>query len=123
MATSKETLKIAVKIMKRIRRSWEMYEDECAEYAKQGYRPHYCFHGVDQWTDYDNICGWCEEVGNGWDYVQALKQALAEAEAAVEAKQKRVDLLITVQVQKMPVEDWGKLLEWAHEPLAKYDEL
>lgn len=123
MATDKATLKLAAKIMKRIRRSWEMYENECEDWAKQGYRPHYCFHGTDQWTDYDNICGWCEEYGNHWEYSLALRQALDEATAAREAKQKRVDLLISCQIQKMPVEDWGKLMVWAHEPLAKYDEL
>ena len=39
----------------------EQYERECREYAADGYRPHYCLHGVNLWTDYDNICGWCEE--------------------------------------------------------------
>lgn len=34
---------------------------EEASYAEDGYRPHYCIHGTNQWTDYDNICGGCEE--------------------------------------------------------------
>lgn len=123
MATDQNTLKLAAKIMKRMRRQWEMYEEDCADAAKQGFRPHYCFHGTNQWTDYDNICGWCEEYGNSWDYELALRQALDEAKAALEAKQKRVDLLISCQIQKMPVGDWGNLMTWAHEPLAKYDEL
>lgn len=24
-------------------------------------RPHYCVHGTNQWTDYDNICHYCED--------------------------------------------------------------
>ena len=38
-----------------------VYERECKEYAEQGYRPHYCRHGVNLWVDYDPICGYCEE--------------------------------------------------------------
>lgn len=30
-------------------------------YADQGYRPRYCIHGTNLWTDYDNICGGCED--------------------------------------------------------------
>jgi len=26
-----------------------------------GYRSHYCVHGTNNWTDYDNICGPCED--------------------------------------------------------------
>jgi hypothetical protein len=37
------------------------YERECAEYREQGYGPHYCIHGTNLWTDYDNICGGCED--------------------------------------------------------------
>jgi hypothetical protein len=122
MATDKATLKLALKILKRIRGQWDAYEQECAEYLKEGFRPHYCFHGTNLWTDYDNICGWCEEYGNSWSYELAMRQSLDEARAAIEAKQKRVDLLISMRIGKVPVEDWGKLMIWAHEPLAPYDE-
>jgi hypothetical protein len=123
MATDKSTLKLALKIMKRLRRQWEMYLEDCEEWRKDGHRPHYCFHGTNQWTDYDNICGWCEEYGNYWNYGMAARQALNEATEAQEAKAKRVSLLIDIRNAKLPVEDWGKLMVWAHEPLAKYDEL
>jgi hypothetical protein len=98
MATDKATLKLAAKILKRIRGQWDAYEQECAEYLKEGFRPHYCFHGTNLWTDYDNICGWCEEYGNHWSYEMAMRQALDEARAAQEAKQKRVDLILYYEV-------------------------
>lgn len=28
---------------------------------KDGYRPSHCFHGTNLWTDYDPICGYCED--------------------------------------------------------------
>lgn len=36
-------------------------EAEEASYREQGFRSHYCIHGTNQWTDYDNICGGCED--------------------------------------------------------------
>ena len=37
------------------------YAAEVAEYRDLGYRARYCPHGMNQWVDYDNICGPCEE--------------------------------------------------------------
>jgi hypothetical protein len=34
---------------------------DAAEDRRNGYRPHYCLHGKSNWTDYDNICGGCED--------------------------------------------------------------
>lgn len=28
---------------------------------KDGHRPSHCFHGTNLWTDYDPICGYCED--------------------------------------------------------------
>lgn len=40
---------------------YEAYLEQCQEDREKGYRPHYCEHGTNQWTDYDNICGHCED--------------------------------------------------------------
>lgn len=37
------------------------YLEECAEYRARGHRHNYCFHGVNQWVDYDCACGACED--------------------------------------------------------------
>lgn len=39
----------------------EEYLREVEEAYEEGFRPHYCFHGTNLWTDYDPICGYCEE--------------------------------------------------------------
>lgn len=36
------------------------YNEMVEDCAKHGYRAQYCIHGTNQWTDYDNICGHCE---------------------------------------------------------------
>lgn len=46
------------------------YEADCAHDREQGHRPHYCIHGTNQWTDYDNICGGCEDGLTVWDMAE-----------------------------------------------------
>ena len=42
-------------------RDAKAYLKECREERQHGHRPHSCYHGTNLWTDYDNICGPCEE--------------------------------------------------------------
>jgi hypothetical protein len=52
---------------------WASYEADCEQDRKEGHRPHYCFHGMSQWTDYDNICGACEDgYGYSWESMVPL---------------------------------------------------
>lgn len=58
----------------------EDYNEMLADCAKHGYRAQYCIHGTNQWTDYDNICGHCE---NGHDprnqtFTDVLRDTLDE---------------------------------------------
>jgi hypothetical protein len=46
------------------------YEEDCAVDRREGHRPHYCIHGTNQWTDYDNICGGCEDSLTVWDMAE-----------------------------------------------------
>lgn len=40
---------------------------DAAEARAEGFRPHYCVHGTNLWTDYDPMCYGCEEHGfNGF---------------------------------------------------------
>lgn len=78
------TLTLARTYLNDERRMFADFEEECAEYARQGFRPHFCVHGTDQWTDYDNICGPCEDGQGSWDYVSAAGRAIARAKAARE---------------------------------------
>ena len=67
---------IVLNLKARARRLAEEYEAECAEDYRQGHRPHYCRHGTNQWTDYDNICGSCENGDSALDvYYEALALA------------------------------------------------
>ena len=61
LAQHKLYLHMAVAYMRRLTERRRMYEEECERDARNGHRAHYCIHGTNQWTDYDNICGPCEE--------------------------------------------------------------
>jgi len=52
---------IALAALKRLRSRYAVYLEYCADMRREGYAPHYCFHGTNLWTDYDNICGPCED--------------------------------------------------------------
>lgn len=69
----KRLIDLAAHALKRIKAREVEYEEECREDARQGYRAHYCIHGMNLWVDWDPICGYCEE-GLG-AYEQALSYA------------------------------------------------
>lgn len=73
--------KMALKIVEQYRDQYAEYERDCESDRERGYRAHYCEHGTNQWTDYDNICGGCEEgltlAYGPWKYERALSEAKA----------------------------------------------
>lgn len=58
---NKTMLRIAMALSARYEADYADYLAECESYRARGQRPHYCEHGTNQWTDYDNICGGCED--------------------------------------------------------------
>ena len=83
-AQRKLMLLTAVAYMRALNERRHMYEEECERDARNGYRAHYCIHGTNQWTDYDNICGPCE------DGYTDRELALMEAHAAVSDYMRRL---------------------------------
>ena len=79
------------------RKLWANYCEylaECeADYAN-GHRAHYCEHGSNNWTDYDNICGYCEDGISMRNGVTRRQYAIAEAKERV-AKFERATRAIT----------------------------
>lgn len=57
----KHVLKLALKIYRRMTEHYAAYELECAADLRNGHRPSHCEHGTYLWTDYDPICGQCED--------------------------------------------------------------
>lgn len=89
---------------------------EVAYHAENGHRPQHCIHGTNQWTDYDNICGGCE------DGVTMLNMAVRDAADAVSEQTKRIKWaqgaphILTPEVR-------NSIWEWAFEPVMRYSHL
>lgn len=106
--------KLAVALLGRSRRQYAEYLAECEEDRRNGYRPHYCRHGVSMWVDYDCACGMCEDEGNYWDYLTEMNHARNTVYAAKRTMGERVDALVRISVLGG---DISPLTEWASEPM------
>lgn len=74
--------------------AFEEYEEDCRYDATNHHRSHYCVHGVNQWTDYDNICGQCEDgLTTIHDYMPLLRH---EALTAARQFWAEVDQLVKI---------------------------
>lgn len=117
--TPKHVLETAKIILDRYRASWAEYSEECEQAYREGFRPHYCFHGVNMWVDYDCACGMCEEYGNSWDYEVYACMAIDEAKRSWAEHEKRLQMLIELMKMNAPIQT-AELGKWATEPIARY---
>lgn len=74
---------LAVQLMAEYAASYAAYERDCESDRERGYRPHYCEHGISLWTEYDNICGGCEDGISMGDPAQRRERALNEAKERI----------------------------------------
>lgn len=105
--TNTMAVRLALRHLRRIKARRAAYEEECREWARQGYRPHYCIHGTNQWTDYDNICGPCEESLT--DYELALQLGHADYREF----RRRLEVCTHAREAGVPDEIFDRLGEWS----------
>lgn len=108
---------LALQILNGYRARWAAYEYSCELDRKDGHTPHYCFHGMSRWTDYDNICGQCEDYGNHWDYVLYASMALDEAKRRYAETRKRESMLMELMRMGAPAKEVLALGEWSQEQM------
>lgn len=60
MAT-RSVLRLAAAIARDLEAGYRDYLEACESYRRDGYRPAHCEHGTSLWTEWDNICGPCED--------------------------------------------------------------
>lgn len=85
-------------------------DDRPYNYGGKGYTFPYCEHGTSRWTDYDNICGGCED---GYSIYQL---ALWSAQEKVAEYSKRIDWLVSAP-SSLGWERKRDLIDWACEPI------
>lgn len=80
------------------------YLAEAEEMRAEGYRMPTCFHGTNQWVDYDAICGGCEDgaVNQYSTVAEVLAEARdrAEAQEYREGQQRELDHVMALMVQR-----------------------
>jgi hypothetical protein len=113
---------VALPILAGLKAREREYAEECAQWSRQGYRPHYCIHGTNLWVDYDNICAGCE------DGRSVYEQALDGAHAAIAESNRRRDVMSAMLIaaieacapaaSDVPQQAIDALVEWALEPVA-----
>lgn len=75
----------------------------------RGYSYPYCPHGMSRWTDYDNICGGCE------DSLSAIKRAQALARSALCEYERRFEVFRVASIARVPQDVRDSLLAWVFE--------
>lgn len=80
-------------------------------FGGKGYSFPYCPHGSSNWTDYDNICGPCED---GYSIYQL---ALWSAQEKVAKMNERVDWMTNAPSSLRHTEMYRELLDWALSPI------
>lgn len=118
-ANKSTAVKLAAIVLRNARAQWAEYQAECDEAYSDGYRPHYCRHGVNLWTDYDPMCGACEDGRGYWDYPAECAEALDTAKRAIAECDRRQELAHAVIVEpRMSATVISELMTWILAPMS-----
>ena len=90
----------------------------------RGYSFPHCIHGTSRHTDYDNICGGCEDGDGYWNYARELDAAYRDATWAQKQATRRSQSVLRffgeVDVHSLPDDVRSGLLDWVTEPTSKF---
>lgn len=120
---SSKKMKLALLLLQERRAHFAAWEEQCAEERKQGYRPSACVHGTNNWTDYDNICGPCEDGLGWWNFQTQALDCLNEAEGVEHRVRERIkvagDMANMDARHRTPGHDlipWHQVADWVNLP-------
>lgn len=116
MALNATVAKLAVTELARVRAMYAAHEEHAEECHRQGFRAHYCAHGVNMWTDYDAICGECEGGRQRFHYLEEAETALGYAKWRYSQMTERLELVTALGAAGGPVS--AELAAWVTEPIA-----
>ena len=120
----RETHKRALDYLHAIKSRWNAYQEEVdawyrhGEGKTEGYRFPYCFHGTSQWTDWDNICGGCEDSFNGYNPMAFYRWALDKAHQDYHEHKRRSEWLCNAPADLYGNQDlYRSIIDWCMEPI------
>lgn len=116
MALNATVAKLAVTKLAEVRNMYAEHDEHKRECYNAGHRPHYCAHGVNQWTDYDAMCGECEDGRSYFDYEREALDAIAYAKAQQAKMEVRLNAVVALSAMGAPISD--DLAAWVAAPMS-----
>lgn len=116
-AQKSKIMSVAKRHLDAYRAQFAAHEVEKREAWARGEMLHYCVHGTNLWTDYDPMCGPCEDGYGYWDYLTFAGLALAEAKADYVRFEERLSLYVKLSNMGAPADALFSLTEWVSEPV------
>ena len=130
---AKDWQHLAIHLMRKSEAAYAAYEADVNDWYRngdgrptreggRGYAYPTCFHGSSRWTDYDNICGGCEEGFGHFNYLNELGVAKEMAKDAFLEMSKRIELYVDLDYKtrygSLPVTyETEALVNWVSEPI------
>lgn len=120
----KTVLKRALQYVAMMKRRWSQYQEEVdiwyrsGEGKTRGYTFPECFHGASLWTDYDNICGGCEDGFNGYNPLEFYRWAFNKAMRDYREMRKRSNWFCSAPPELFADEVlYRRIIDWCMEPV------
>lgn len=116
----RKIMKLALELLQLERAKYAAHEEEVRNWyrsgdGRNGYRFPVCIHGSSLITDYDNICGGCEDGYTYFEYERDAREAIDRARRAVKVYYDRVEIALTLQ--GMGYDKPMSIIKWAEEAL------
>lgn len=110
-------LKLALELLKARRAEFAQHDELTEECYRKGYSVSHCIHGTSLWTDYDPMCGPCEDGYGYWDYQLHAEDVLGLVRSARRECVKRQRMVADLMVMGAPVT--GEMVTWASAPIER----
>jgi hypothetical protein len=115
-STPTPVLKLAVKILDKKRKMYERHDEDVARWYRSAdgkYKYPTCIHGTSTWTDYDNICGDCENGYTYFDYARDARESLDEANVRWTTYWALFDTTAMLRRHHAPMDAIQRIESWA----------
>lgn len=111
--------RLAVELLDQRRAMYEAHDADVHRWYRhrhinEGHSYPTCIHGTSNWTDYDNICGACEDGYMYFDYLRDARECLDEAVRRWERYWEAFDIYMWMHTNHYDAEKAGQFSQWAH---------
>lgn len=118
-ADRRMVMEMAIAILDLKRKMYQDHEDDVSRWYRhrhinEGHSYPACIHGASNWTDYDNICGPCENGYTYFDYLRDARESLDEAQNRWTKYWEAQHHYIWMISNGYDAEKAGQFSQWAH---------